>query len=114
MTFIEQAREVIRRCRQLAESSEAPGEITRTFLSRPMREVHSRLAGWMTAAGMTVRVDAAGNIRGLYLSENGASAPRFFVGSHLDTVPNAGAFDGVLGVVLAVALVETFDAAPRL
>ena len=82
--------------------------ITRTFLSEPMREVHSRLAGWMAAAGMTVRVDAAGNIRGVYpaASERDAAAPRFFIGSHLDTVPNAGAFDGVLGVVLGVALIE--------
>jgi allantoate deiminase len=54
---------------------------------------------------MAVRVDAAGNIRGVYpASMDGA--PRFFIGSHLDTVPNAGAFDGVLGVVMGVALVE--------
>jgi allantoate deiminase len=107
MTSIEQAREVVRRCRQLAEYSEARGETTRTFLSKPMREVHSRLAGWMAAAGMTVRVDAAGNIRGVYpAASDGDAAPRFFMGSHLDTVPNAGAFDGILGVVLGLALVE--------
>lgn len=110
MTSAEQAREVIRWCRQLAKLSEDRAVTTRTFLSRPMRDVHTALAAWMARTGMTVRVDAIGNLRGVYppvLSPTPvASAPRFFIGSHLDTVPNAGAFDGVLGLVLAIALVE--------
>ena len=57
---------------------------------------------------MSVRVDAAGNLRGVYPATR-ADAPRLFIGSHLDTVPRAGAFDGVLGVVLGVALVELLD-----
>lgn len=52
-----------------------------------------------------MRTDAAGNLRGFYSGEN-VSAARLLLGSHLDTVPNAGAFDGILGVVLAVALLE--------
>jgi allantoate deiminase len=104
------AREVIRWCRQLAGASEDRPAITRTFLSRPMREVHTALAEWMARAGMSVRVDAAGNLRGVY-SANGPQrqdrpAARFHIGSHLDTVPNGGAFDGVLGVVVGVALVD--------
>ena len=99
------ADEIIGRCRALAECTEEPGFTTRTFLSPPMREVHAHVRAWMEAAGMTVRVDSAGNIRGLYPAVC-ADAPRFFLGSHLDTVPRAGAFDGVLGVVMAVALVE--------
>ena len=75
-----------------------------------MRDVHTALAAWMARIGMTVRVDAIGNIRGLYPSTTppgtGGPGPRLFIGSHLDTVPNAGAFDGVLGVVMAIALVE--------
>jgi allantoate deiminase len=110
MTSIEQAREVIRWCRQLGRFSEDRNVTTRTFLSKPMRDVHTALAAWMARAGMTVRVDAIGNIRGLYpplLSPLPlAAAPRLYIGSHLDTVPNAGAFDGVLGTVLAIALVE--------
>ena len=109
MKTMEQAREVIRWCRLLAECSETPGAITRTFLSAPMRDVHARLSAWMVRAGMTVRVDNAGNLRGVYPSSASADARRLFVGSHLDTVPNAGAFDGVLGVVLAVALVELLE-----
>ena len=53
---------------------------------------------------MDVRVDAAGNLRGVY--RGAPDAPRLFIGSHLDTVPDAGAFDGILGVVLGIALVE--------
>jgi len=102
------AREVIRRCRLLAECSEEPGWTTRTFLSRPMRAVHGDLAAWMGDLEMTVRVDAAGNLRGVYPGLH-ADAPRLFIGSHLDTVPHAGAFDGVLGVVLAIALVDLLN-----
>ena len=113
MTSLEQAREVIRWCRQLAKFSEDRNTITRTFLSRPMREVHTALAAWMARVGMTVRVDAIGNIRGVYpprlSSVPVVASPRFYIGSHLDTVPNAGAFDGVLGTVLAIALVELLE-----
>jgi allantoate deiminase len=97
--------EIIERCRALAECTEEPGRITRTFLSPPMHEVQARLRGWMEQAGIRVDVDAVGNLRGVYPASR-PDAPRFYIGSHLDTVPNAGAFDGILGVVLAVALVE--------
>jgi allantoate deiminase len=97
---------VIERCRELAGYSEEPGFLTRTFLSPPMHEVHARVRGWMEQAGMSVAVDHAGNIRGSYDART-ANAPRLYIGSHLDTVPRAGIFDGMLGVVLAIALVES-------
>lgn len=62
----------------------------------------------MKALGMTVWVDAVGNLRGFYPGTS-PGAPRILMGSHLDTVPNAGAFDGILGVVLAVGLVESLE-----
>jgi allantoate deiminase len=99
------AERVIARCRHIAACTEVPGETTRVFLSVPMHDVHAMLRGWMEAAGMTVEVDAIGNLRGLWPGLT-LEAPRLLIGSHLDTVPNAGAFDGVLGVVLGVALVE--------
>jgi allantoate deiminase len=99
------AGKIIDRCRKLARFSEEPGCTTRTFLSAPMRDCHREIAGWLEAAGAQVRVDAAGNLRGLYPAAAGG-ARRLLIGSHLDTVPNAGAYDGVLGVVLAVALLE--------
>jgi allantoate deiminase len=115
---------IVDRCRALAALSETSGGLLRTFLSPPMREAHRLIAQWMEAAGMQVRTDAAGNLRGVYpavlagesvcptsparQSGAGASAcqPRLLLGSHIDTVPNAGAFDGVLGVVMAIAMVD--------
>ena len=97
--------QVIARCRSLAECTEEPGFTTRTFLSASVREVHARLRAWMEAAGMTVHIDPAGNLRGRYPALQ-PGAPTLYIGSHLDTVPRAGAFDGILGVVLGLALVE--------
>src|ERR1039457_667955 len=96
---------VIARCLRLASFSEDSDRIRRTFLSAPMHDCHREIARWMEPLGVQVRVDAAGNIRGVYPAAQ-PNAPRLLIGSHLDTVPNAGAYDGVLGVVLAVALLE--------
>jgi allantoate deiminase len=98
--------DVIARCRSLAACSDEIGATTRTFLSSSMHRVHDELSAWMTRVGMRVSVDAVGNLRGVHagLSED---APRLLIGSHLDTVPHAGAFDGVLGVVMGIALVES-------
>jgi len=105
----QRAREVIRLCRKLAQFTEEPGHVTRTFLSPPMRDVHRELASRMERLDMAVSVDAAGNLRGYYPART-PGAPRLILGSHLDTVPHAGAFDGVLGVVMALAAVEALAA----
>ncbi len=70
-----------------------------------MHGVHTLLRDWMVAVGMSVHVDAVGNLRGLWPAATEKS-PRLLIGSHLDTVPNAGAFDGTLGVVLGIAIIE--------
>jgi allantoate deiminase len=70
-----------------------------------MRDCHQEIARWMKPLGVQVQVDAAGNLRGLYPAAQ-PKARRLLIGSHLDTVPNAGAYDGILGVVLAVALLQ--------
>ena len=103
--FLSIAHAVTDRCRALAEFSEEPGFTTRTFLSEPMHAVHGCLRAWMERAGMTVDVDHAGNLRGRYAASR-PNPQRLYVGSHLDTVPRAGAFDGILGVVMGVALVK--------
>jgi len=108
----ERALEIIARCRELARCTDVEGETTRTFLAPSMHRVHELLGGWMRAAGMSVRVDAAGNLRGL-LPAADSDAPRLLIGSHLDTIANAGAFDGVLGVVMGVAVVEELVEAAR-
>ncbi len=104
-TYTDRALRVIDRCRKIAACTEVQGEITRLFLTPPMHEVHALLRRWMEAAGMTVHVDAIGNMRGLWPG-SAPKSPRLVIGSHLDTVPNAGAFDGILGVVLGVTVVE--------
>jgi len=97
----ERAQRAIAECCRIAALSEEPNRTTRRFLTPPVREVHALLRGRMEALGMTVRVDAAGNLRGLWQPQ-GSRARRLIIGSHIDTVPNAGAFDGVLGVALAL------------
>jgi allantoate deiminase len=104
-TYTDRAVRVIDRCREIAACTEVPGEITRLFLAPSMHKVHALLRGWMEGLGMTVRIDAVGNLRGLWPGL-ASTSPRLLIGSHLDTVPNAGAFDGILGVVLGVAVVE--------
>jgi allantoate deiminase len=99
------AGEVIGRCLKLASFSEDSDSTRRTFLSPPMHDCHREVARWMEPLGAKVRIDAAGNFRGLYPAVE-PNAPRLLIGSHLDTVPKAGAYDGVLGVVLAIALLE--------
>lgn len=102
------AEEAVARCRRLASFSEDAHGTRRTFLSPPMRTCHAEITPWLRAAGAVVNIDAAGNLRGFYASAQ-STAPRLLLGSHLDTVPNAGAYDGVLGVVLAVALIEALE-----
>jgi allantoate deiminase len=102
------AEEVMARCQKLATFSQDTGNIRRTFLSSPMRDCHNEITRWMKALGMSVRIDAAGNLRGRYPGQSSGSQT-LLLGSHLDTVPNAGAFDGVLGVVLAVSLLESLE-----
>ena len=99
------AAEVLARCDEVALYSEDPDKITRTFLSGPMRGLHRRMTGWMEEAGLSVRLDAAGNLIGRYDGLR-PDLPVLAIGSHLDTVPNAGKYDGVLGVLLGLAAVQ--------
>ena len=101
------------RCEILAECSECEGAITRTFLSTAMEACHVRVREWMESAGMVVSVDRAGNLRGYYAARDDGpgceSVPRLIIGSHLDSVPNGGRYDGMLGVMIGIALVTALD-----
>jgi allantoate deiminase len=70
-----------------------------------MRDCHQEISRWIEPLGAQVHLDAAGNLRALYPAAR-VDGPRLLIGSHLDTVPDAGAYDGILGVVLAIALLE--------
>jgi allantoate deiminase len=107
-TSLSTAEKVLARCQTLARFSEDGSGTRRTFLSAPMRDCHREVSRWLAASGVSARVDAAGNLRGIYPGAE-PDAPRLLIGSHLDTVPNAGAYDGILGVALAVALCEALE-----
>jgi allantoate deiminase len=96
----------MQRCDALARHSEQTDCLTRRFLSSPMHSVHRDLRGWMVASGMTVRVDAAGNIIGRRPANVPGEPKILLMGSHLDTVPNAGKYDGILGVLISLAVIE--------
>jgi allantoate deiminase len=99
------AQKIMERIEALAKISDEPGQITRLFASRAMRQANELVAQWMREAGMTPRMDAVGNLIGHYDGQK-AKAKIFLLGSHLDTVRNAGKFDGPLGVMLSIACVE--------
>jgi allantoate deiminase len=103
------AADVVRRCRELAAVSEEEGRLTRRFASPAMARANELVGGWMAEAGMEVRVDAAGNLVGR-LAGADPGAGTLLLGSHLDTVRDAGAFDGPLGVLAAVSCVERLRA----
>src|SRR4051794_21147953 len=88
----------IHRCGEIARFSEYANRITRTYLCPPMHDVHRCIRAWCEAAGCSVVVDAVGNLRAIRAGY--ANQGRIVIGSHLDTVPDAGAFDGVLGVMI--------------
>jgi len=97
----ERAERAIADCRRIALMTEEPGRTTRRYLTEPTHAVHALLRERMEALGMKVSIDAVGNLRGLW-RPRGAGAKGLLLGSHIDTVPGAGAFDGVLGVMLAI------------
>ena len=105
---------VMRRCDELAACSEEAAAITRPFASDSMRHAHALVTSWMESAGMTVRRDNIGNLRGRYEGLR-SDAPTLLLGSHLDSVRDAGRYDGPLGVVVAIACVQQLrDAGRRL
>jgi allantoate deiminase len=107
------ARRVMARCDELARVSAADDAIERVYLSPEHARVNRLAAEWMREAGLTTRQDAAGNQIGR-LPAADADAPALLLGSHLDTVPDAGRFDGIVGVLMAIEVVrllaETDDA----
>lgn len=94
---------------RLGGITDEPGRLTRLAFSPALRKANAELLVWMRAAGMTARIDAAGNVVGRYEGQT-PGAPAILLGSHLDTVRNAGRYDGALGVVAALAVIERLAA----
>jgi allantoate deiminase len=96
-------------CDELAAVTEEPGRITRVYLSPEHARVNAIVAGWMRDAGLSTWQDAAGNLHGRV---DGATpdAPVLLLGSHLDTVVDAGRYDGIVGVLMAIRTVARVTA----
>lgn len=103
------AARVMSRCEALAAFTEESGCITRPYGTSALSAAQSAIGDWMEAAGLKVHADAIGNLRGRYEgSVAGASA--MLLGSHFDSVRDAGKYDGTLGILVAVAAIERLSA----
>ncbi|MGO2110630.1 MAG: Zn-dependent hydrolase [Pseudoclavibacter sp.] len=109
------ARRVMDRCDELAGVTAASGAITRVYLSPEHARANGIVGTWMREAGLRVRQDAAGNLIGRIDPAGGPAvgggagagatqgdAPAIVLGSHLDTVPDAGRYDGIVGVLTGI------------
>jgi len=101
----ELAAQVMERIEALARISDETGLLVRTFGSPALRRANDLVAAWMRESGMTTREDAIGNLIGRFPGAD-ADAKTLLLGSHLDTVRDAGKFDGPLGVLTALACVQ--------
>lgn len=99
------AKHLVRMLDQLGRVSDERSGLTRTFLSPAMRRANATVARWMRDAGLSVREDSVGNVIGR-LEAPSRPAPTLLLGSHLDTVRNAGRFDGALGVLAPIAALD--------
>ncbi len=103
------AAEILSRCDHLGSITAVPGIVHRAYLTPEHAAANAVTAAWMADAGMTTWTDQAGNIVGRYEGSN-PHAPTLLLGSHLDTVPDAGRYDGPLGVMLAIGVVSRLHA----
>jgi len=105
------AQRIVLRLDELARCTDDPPRLTRLAYSPAMRRAHELVGGWMLEAGLAVRVDAVGNLIGRREGTRPGAKTLLF-GSHLDSVRDAGRFDGPLGVLLALACAEECRALP--
>ena len=103
----------VERCDALGHApySDMAGGLHRGYLTPAYAASQQSVASWMAEAGMTVRIDVAGNLVGRY--EGTASGPALIIGSHLDSVRDAGRYDGPLGIMLGIECVAALHAAGR-
>jgi allantoate deiminase len=99
-------RRLMARLGAFAAFSDEPRRLTRLFLSDAHRRAAEAFIGWCGEAGLEARIDAAGNVVARYEGRR-AGAPALMLGSHIDTVRDAGRYDGNYGALAALAVVET-------
>jgi allantoate deiminase len=104
-TALAEAAVIMERCNDLAGLSSHPEKLERVHLSPEHRAANDLVAQWMTEAGLSTWQDPAGNQCGR-LEGREPGLPALLLGSHIDTVPDAGRYDGMLGVLLAIQTVS--------
>ncbi|MEP7062067.1 MAG: allantoate amidohydrolase [Betaproteobacteria bacterium] len=100
---------ILEQCNELGAISDDAQVLTRRYLTPEHRRAATHIAGWMRTAGMAVDIDALGNVVGRYAAARD-DAPLLITGSHMDTVVNAGRYDGTFGILCAIAAVADLDA----
>ncbi|CAN7762079.1 allantoate amidohydrolase [Bradyrhizobium sp. LjRoot220] len=100
--------EIVGRINQLAAISETPEHLARIFLSPEHRAAADLILSWMREAGMAVHLDAIGNVCGRYDGDR-PGLPCLMLGSHYDTVRDAGKWDGPLGLLTAISCVADLN-----
>ncbi len=100
--------EIAGRINRLAEISENPDNLTRVFLTAEHRAAAELIMSWMVEAGMHARLDSIGNVCGRYEGER-PGLPCLMLGSHYDTVRDAGKWDGPLGLITAISCVADLN-----
>jgi allantoate deiminase len=105
--MVEAAR-ILQRCDALARHSELEGGLTRVYLSPEHRAANALVLDWMREAGMQAELDAIGNVAGRYEGSR-PGLPCLMLGSHLDTVRDAGKYDGMLGVIGAIECIDSLN-----
>jgi allantoate deiminase len=101
-------REIVGRIGALGAISETPENLTRIFLSPEHRAAADLLLSWMQSAGMRAHLDAIGNVCGRYEGDR-PGLPCLMLGSHYDTVRDAGKWDGPLGLITAISCVADLN-----
>lgn len=98
---------LMNRLAELATVTDTPGALTRLFLSPAHQHAIKLISGWMQDAGLETHIDAIGNLIGR--TANSAGKPTLLLGSHIDTVRDAGAYDGNFGVLAAITAVKSLQ-----
>jgi len=105
-------RRLLAQADELAQFTEDPPRVTRVFLSPQHRAAGEKILAWMREAGMSASFDALGNAVGRYEGTS-PGAPALLTGSHMDSVRNAGRYDGIFGILCPIECIRRLHAAGK-
>ncbi|CAL5049153.1 unnamed protein product [Urochloa decumbens] len=105
--------ETVLRLKELGKISDGEGYLERTFLSPASIRATAVIVSWMKDAGLTTWVDQMGNIHGRFEPAN-STKEALLMGSHMDTVIDAGMYDGSLGIICAISALKVLKVTGKL